>query len=239
MKIAPSPICPLSWLSYRCSEKCCLVVCNVNVSSEPGEKKQIAIYQLTAMLQKYELLPCVTRYVAHVSICFFSVYLFGGERYELLLLSAAKTLRPLCDALIIRNTLQLCRYIKQHCLCANWIKMKQSFRAVMCGIRRATANTFRDTTTTNVFVVLDRFHNATPIAVAYSTVRFRIHVQNNTSNVNHIIFTRAWLHVAVCTDHLQATITEVSKQGRRQGSCNVQHSMCFSIYYNVILYATI
>jgi hypothetical protein len=61
----------------------------------------------------------------------------------------------------------------------------------MCGIGRATANTFRDTTTTNVFVVLDRFHNATPIAVAYNTVRFRIHVQNNASNVNHIIFTQA------------------------------------------------
>lgn len=57
--------------------------------------------------------------------------------------------------------------------------MKQSFRAVLRGIRRATANTFRDTATTNVFVVFDRFHNATPIAVPYSTVRFSIHVQNN------------------------------------------------------------
>jgi len=66
--------------------------------------------------------------------------------------------------------------------------MKQSFRDVLRGIRRATANTFRDTATTNVFVMLDRFHNAAPISVAYSTVRFRIRVQNNASNANHFFF---------------------------------------------------
>jgi hypothetical protein len=69
--------------------------------------------------------------------------------------------------------------------------MKQIFRAILRVVRSATANTFRDTATTNIFVVLDRFHNATPIAVTYSTVRFRIHVQNNASNINHIIFTQA------------------------------------------------
>jgi len=145
------------------------------------------------MVQKYELLPCVTRYVAHVSFCFLGLYLVDGEQFELLSssLSAVETLRPLCDALISGNILQLCRYIHQHCLCADCIKMKQSFRAVLRGIRTGAANTFRDTATTNVFVVLDCFHSATPVAVAYSTVRFRIHVQNNASNVNHIIFTQA------------------------------------------------
>ena len=69
--------------------------------------------------------------------------------------------------------------------------MKQNFRAVLHGVRRQTADTYRDTATTNVFVVLNRFHNATPIAVTYSTVRFRIHVQNNASNIKHIIFTQA------------------------------------------------
>jgi len=61
------------------------------------------------------------------------------------------------------------------------------------------------------------------------------------SNVNHIIFTQTWLHVSVCTCHHQIANTKLSKQGRRQCNCNAQYrpSMCFSIYCNVKLYATI
>jgi hypothetical protein len=73
--------------------------------------------------------------------------LLGGERYELLLSfvsSESFTSYLWRDALIIGNIWLLCRYIKQHCLCADCIKMKPSFRAVLRGIRRATANTFRD-----------------------------------------------------------------------------------------------
>jgi hypothetical protein len=56
----------------------------------------------------------------------------------------------------------------------------------------------------------------------------------NPSNTKTFVFTEAWLHVSVCIDHHQATITKLSKQGKTE--CDYIHIMGSHISYYTHIY---
>jgi hypothetical protein len=117
MKIEPSPICPVSWLPFRGSEKCSLTVCNINVSSLIWEKERLPDTSSPVWSRKmksFRVSPDTSRMRPFVSLV--CIYLVVSETNVSCHLSKVKTLGLLCVVLVITNDmLQLCRYMKQHC----------------------------------------------------------------------------------------------------------------------------